>query len=131
MKFLRFILLLIITLSQSYFLSSSKAGDSGKTFLRIMPLGGSNTNGQIVYKNGNNPSLGFHRGGYRTRLHKRIENEMGVFANFVGIRDSRFFDDPTMVDHNHEGYGGFTVNMVADLALPVLPKNGRLKFSLD
>ncbi len=69
--------------------------------LRIMPLGDSITQGAGA------------PGGYRAPLYERITDELGR-PNFVGANSGVFLDPPSLIDHGHDGYGGFRIGQIAD-----------------
>ncbi len=84
-------------------------------FIRIMPIGDSNTEGPLVYIDGLNPGNGTAGGSYRARLYDRIISEIGEIPDFVGYRSSSFSDGDVIIDHDHEGYGGYRIDQIADI----------------
>ena len=91
---------------------------SGQTFqdrfLRIMPLGDSNTAGTFVVQWPGSMTLA-HDGGYRSRLYQLLESQPGAYSrpNFVGNRFG-LYDPVSLIDNRHEGYGGATISQIAD-----------------
>ena len=82
-------------------------------FTRVMPLGDSNTQGAQVWIDGATQA-GLHQGGYRAPLHASIWSGLGAFTNFVGKISSDFGDGNSIIDHDHEGYGGARIDQITD-----------------
>ncbi len=68
---------------------------------RIMPLGDSITQGAAA------------PGGYRAPLYDRFV-AAGVTPNFVGAQSGVFGDPDTLPDHEHDGYGGYRIDQIAE-----------------
>ncbi|MHC4375741.1 MAG: GDSL-type esterase/lipase family protein [Planctomycetota bacterium] len=82
-------------------------------FPRVLPLGDSNTQGAQVWSDGV-AQTGEHKGGYRAPLHASIWTQLGAFANFGGKHSSDFADGDSIIDHDHEGYGGARIDQITD-----------------
>lgn len=98
-------------------------------FPRVLPLGDSNTQGAQVWADGV-AQTGAHKGGYRAPLHASIWTQLGSFANFGGKHSSDFDDGDSIIDHDHEGYGGARIDQITD-GFDLWDPDGLTTFSIE